>query len=140
MLLRKNFHASNFHASLEQGTEGPDPSQLPQLGARHHPLSWHIHYPYRYISHTCSQVKNTLSLEHLFQLSLGKNRMKSQQLSHSLQERGLVLSVCFLWDHSEHRAGATGWLYPHPLSSQGGDSFCRLLSQINFGKGMSLSN
>lgn len=109
MLLREN-----FHASLGQDTEGPDSSQLPQLGARHHPLSWHIYYPCRYISHTRSQVKNTLSLEHLFQLSLGKNRMQSQQLSHSLQERGSVVPVCFLWDHSRHRAGATGWLYPYP--------------------------
>lgn len=78
------------------GERHPDPSQLPQLSARHHPLPWHIYYPYVHTSHTCSQVRNTVFLEYLFQLSPGKNRRKSQQPFHSLQERGLEVPVCFL--------------------------------------------
>lgn len=68
------------------GERYPDPSQLPQFNARHHPLSWHIYYPYMFTSHKCSQVKNTVSLEHPLQLSLRKNRRTSQQQFNSLQD------------------------------------------------------
>lgn len=95
---------------LGRDREGPDPPQPPS------PVPAHA----LFINVCKSRMSKTaLSLEHLFQLSLGKIGRKPHQPFHRLQEKGSEVPVCFPVEPQ----WAQGWwelAVPTPLPAQGG--------------------